>query len=205
MRKAQSKGLPWLAAGGALLGMMAFPAVAEAHLNSTGLGPVYDGVLHFFASPEDVLPVLAMGLYAGQRGAPWGRRALWVTPLSWILGGWLGLGHAAMNGTVISCVSFVVLGGLLAADAKIGLSGLTALAALLGFSHGYLNGAGIGTTDSPGVALLGLAASVFVVVALTSALVIPLRVGWTRIVVRVAGSWIVASGILLVGWAMRRR
>jgi hypothetical protein len=42
-------------------------------------------------------------------------------------------------------------------------------------------------------------------VALVSALVIKLRPPWTKIAVRVIGSWIVASGLLLLGWAARGR
>src|SRR6266481_8604 len=33
---------------------------AEAHLNSTGMGPIYDGLMHFSTSPEDLAPVLAL-------------------------------------------------------------------------------------------------------------------------------------------------
>ena len=34
-------------------------APAEAHLNATGMGPLYDGLLHFLLSPEDLMPALA--------------------------------------------------------------------------------------------------------------------------------------------------
>src|ERR1039457_3005757 len=51
------------------------PVPAEAHLNSTGMGPVYDGLMHFLTSPEDFAPVLALALLAGLRGASYGRRA----------------------------------------------------------------------------------------------------------------------------------
>jgi len=53
---------------------------AEAHLNSTGRGPFYDGLMHFLMSPEDIVPVLALALLAGLRGASYGRRALFVLP-----------------------------------------------------------------------------------------------------------------------------
>ena len=56
------------------------PLPAEAHLNSTGMGPFYDGVMHFLMSPEDLVPVLALALLAGLRGASYGRRALFVLP-----------------------------------------------------------------------------------------------------------------------------
>ena len=42
----------------------------------------------------------------------------------------------------------------------------TALAALLGVYHGYLNGIGMGQFDTAAVALLGLMFAVFVLIAL---------------------------------------
>jgi hypothetical protein len=52
------------------------PSPASAHLNSTGMGPMYDGLLHFFLSPEDIVPVVALALLGGLRGPQYGRRAL---------------------------------------------------------------------------------------------------------------------------------
>jgi hydrogenase/urease accessory protein HupE len=76
------------------------------------------------------------------------------------------------------------------------------LATLLGSFHGYLNGAGINRFDDGTYALLGLALVVFVIVALFASLVVPLRQQWARVAVRVAGSWIAASGLLMFGWAV---
>jgi hypothetical protein len=57
--------------------------------------------------------------------------------------------------------------------------------------HEYLNGS-------------GMRQSVFAAVALAAAFVVRLRAESTRIAVHVAGSWIAASGLLLLGWAVRR-
>jgi hypothetical protein len=46
-------------------------------------------------------------------------------------------------------------------------------------------------------------ATLFVIVAIVSALIVSLKQPWTRIVVRVAGSWVAAIGILMFGWLMR--
>ncbi len=181
-----------------------FPRPAEAHLNSTGLGPVYDGILHFLTTPEDILSVLALALFAGLRGAAFGRRALFVLPAAWLVGGFIGLGRPALGSTALACVSFLLLGGLLAANAKISLRFMTALSFLVGLSHGFFNGAGIGTTENPAVALLGLAVAVFVFTAIMASIVVPLHRQWTHIAVRVIGSWIVATGILMAGWAARK-
>jgi hydrogenase/urease accessory protein HupE len=139
-----------------------------------------------------------------QRGTAQGRRTLFVLPAAWLFGSLLGLAASASNGNaIVSAVWFLLLGGLLAADAKLSLRVTTALAALLGLYHGYLNGAGLGLTFSSAAVLLGLIFSVFVMIALAAAFVLQLQASWARIAVRVAGSWIFASGLLLMGWAVR--
>ena len=40
-------------------------------------------------------------------------------------------------------------------------------------------------------------------VALGAALVVSLKIPWARIAIRVAGSWIAAIGMLLLGWTFR--
>jgi hydrogenase/urease accessory protein HupE len=181
-------------------------APAEAHLNSTGMGPIYDGLMHFLTSPEDLVPVLALALLAGLHGAAYGRRALFTLPAAWLLGGLIGLSTAAANAhPILAAAWFLLLGGLLAADAKLSLRVTTALSALFGLYHGYLNGTGMGQSASAAVALAGLVFAVFVLIALAAAFVVRLRARWARIAVRVAGSWIAASGLLMLGWAVRAR
>jgi urease accessory protein len=177
---------------------------AEAHLNATGMGPIYDGSMHFLMSPEDLVPALALALLAGLRGAPYGRRALFTLPAAWLLGILCGLTAAtASTGTLGAAIWFLVLGGLVLADAKLSLRAMTVLTALLGLVHGYFNGTGMGLSAHSIVAALGLAAAVFVLVVLVAALVVTLRTHWARIAVRVGGSWIAASGLLMLGWSIR--
>lgn len=180
------------------------PAPAEAHLNSTGMGPIYDGLMHFFMSPEDLVPALALALLAGLRGAAYGRRASFTLPVAWLLGGLFGSAAAATTGSpVLSSFWFLLLGGFVIADAKLNLPAMTALSALLGLVHGYLNGTGMGLSGSAVVALLGLSSGVFILLILIAAFVVQLRAHWARIAVRVAGSWIAASGLLMLGWSFR--
>ncbi|MEY2605701.1 MAG: hypothetical protein QOH31_3517 [Verrucomicrobiota bacterium] len=75
---------------------------------------------------------------------------------------------------------------------------LISLAVVAGLLHGFLDGP---TTDWP--ALVGAATTIFALVTLLAALVISLRVYWARITVRVAGSWIVAISLLMLGWMAR--
>lgn len=177
---------------------------AEAHLNSTGMGPVYDGLAHFAMSPDDLVPVLALALLAGLRGADAARRALFALPATWLMGCLLGMNAPAVNvGSAWAALNFLVLGGLVAADAKLSPRVLSALAVVLGLAHGYLNGSGLGRSGQSFVAVLGLTSAVFVTIALASSFVVRLRAHWARIAVRVAGSWIAASGLLMLGWTLR--
>lgn len=188
----------------AALGLAFACGPAQAHLNTTGMGPAYDGLMHFLTSPEDLVPALALALLAGLRGAPFGRRAMFTLPAAWLLGSLAGMSAATLSaGPWAAAFWFVLLGGLVVADVKLSLRAMTMLAALLGLVHGYLNGNGMGLSVTAIVAALGLTAAVFVLVALVAALVVPLRAPWARIAVRVGGSWIAASGILLIGWSLR--
>ena len=180
------------------------PGPAAAHLNTTGLGPVYDGVVHVLTSPEDLLAALALALWAGARGPGHGRQTLFALPSAWLLGGLLGMTTSATSGSgIVSAIWLVALGALLAADLELPLRVATVLAVVLGLQRGYVNGSGMEPLTNGVVAMLGIASAVFVVVALVAAFALQLRAAWARIAVRVIGSWIAASGLLLLGWSMR--
>jgi urease accessory protein len=189
-----------MAAGAALLA----PSVAHAHLVTTGLGPFYDGVTHFLLTPEDLLPALALALLAGLRGAHAGRLALFALPGAWLVGGLLGLAFPIAGlPPALTTVSFVALGGLVALDARLSPAGVAAIATAVGLMHGGYNGAAMAQANLGALGHVGIAATLFATVALAAALVVALRAPWTRIAVRVAGSWIAATGLLMVGWTLR--
>ena len=179
-------------------------ASARAHFDATGMGPIYDGLMHFLTSPEDLIAALALALLVGLRGKDYGRRALVTLPAAWLLGSLAGLSAAAASvGTLGASGWFLLLGGLVVADAKLSLRSTTVLCTVLGLVHGYMNGTGMGLSAHAIVAVLGLATAVFVVVVLVAAFVVSLKAYWARIAVRVGGSWIAASGLLMLGWSMR--
>jgi urease accessory protein len=184
----------------ALLAALALlPMPAAAHLVTTGLGPVYDGITHFLLSLEDLLPVIALALLAGLGGPVDGRRALFVLPPAWMVGGIAGfaIGTPMMGGGA-TAMSALVLGALVAADRRWHPAVVPGLAALLGLLHGGLNGAGIAAANREALALAGIGAALFAVVALLAALVVSLGAPWQRVAVRVAG-----AGLLLFGGNLR--
>ena len=175
------------------------PLAAEAHLVTTGMGPVYDGIGHLLLTPEDLIPVFTMAMYCGLQGARSSRMLLFVLPASWFIGGIIGIEGAYAPQFPLQVCSFLLIGVLVAADIHLPASTITIMAAFVGAGHGFLNG--IALREGPAaLGLLGIMATLFVTVALVAALVISIRFQWLRIVVRVLGSWTVASGILMLGW-----
>jgi len=191
-----------LAAAWLLLG----PGAAQAHLVSTGIGPVYDGIAHLFVSFEDLLSVVVVALLAGLNGPLAGRRVLFTLPLAWLIGGVAGtLIPATPLPVSLAALSLLLIGALTAADFKLAPAMVTAIALALGLVHGWQNGAAMTAAGLPTVGLLGTAGAVFVMATGVTALVVALRRPWMRIAVRAAGSWIAASGLLLLGWTLSGR
>ena len=183
-------------------GLLIWPSYASAHLVTTGLGPVYDGIGHLVMTPEDLVPALAIALFAGLRGAAPGRRALFVLPLAWFAGGLLGAAIEGLPAVPVAAISFLILGLLIAADLKLSQKLVTAIVIVVGFVHGVLNG--VALKEGAGIlGLIGIMATLFVIVAIVSALIVSLKRPWTKIAVRVAGSWVAAMGLLMFGWMMR--
>ena len=176
------------------------PGIARAHLVTTGMGPVYDGIGHFVLTPEDWVPVVALALFAGLRGAQAGRGALFLLPVAWMTGGFLGLSATSVPTIPVPAISFLILGVLVASDLRLSPNLVVALAVGLGLLQGFSSTASLGVLE-----LTGAAATIFVFVALVAAFVVSLKQPWTRIVVRVMGSWIAASGLFMLGWFLRGR
>jgi urease accessory protein len=188
-------------AAGLLLALCA--PQAQAHLVETGLGPIYDGIAHFALTPEDLIPVLALAVLAGLRGADHARRLIVVLPLAWLLGGLLGAQLALPLPASLAWLPLLALGGLVAADLRLPLAATTLIAAAVGLFLGLANGAAMAQAGPGARGVIGIAGAVFVVTTLAAAAVVSWQQGWQRIAWRAAGSWIAASGLLLLGWSLR--
>lgn len=185
------------------VGLALGSGAARAHLASTGLGPVYDGVAHLFLSLDDLLPLVALALLAGLAGPAAGRRVLFALPLAWLCGGLLGFALALPEPpAAVTAVPLLALGLLVAANRPIGANAALGLATALGLLHGGLNGASIAAAGREAVALVGIAGAAFVLTAWLAAGVVAWRAPAARIAVRVAGSWLAATGLLMLGWSL---
>jgi urease accessory protein len=185
-----------------LMAMLALlPGTASAHLVSTGFGPVTDGAWHFALSPEQFLPMAAFALLAGLRGPVHARRVMFILPPAWLIAALAAIALPAGWGPVAMAGAFLATGGLLAADIKLSPAVVAILAVILG----ALCGSAYAPEDSSLLGTLGAAVTIFVLAALVSSAVLPLRGGWQVIAVRVLGSWTAATGLLLVGWTLHGR
>lgn len=199
-------GAGWPRAALALV-LLAGATRAEAHTIMSTAGPFYGGIKHFFLSLDDALAALALGLLCGLRGEGPAWRALCTLPIAWLAAGatalWVALPSPATS--AISAVSLLALGCLVAAGLRLRLPQFAALATAAGLLHGFLNGLSmreLGPRDALWQ-LLGVALAALVVVVYPAAVLDLAKRPWTRVVVRVLGSWIAAIGLLLLGWSLR--
>jgi hydrogenase/urease accessory protein HupE len=176
-----------------------------AHLVSTGAGPFYDGTAHFFITFEELLPVIALSFFAGLRGTRSARFTIAIIPIAWIIAGFVGVMFPTKQPPVILSTLLLLLPGiLLASDWKLPGLPVFAIASLFGLILGFVNGAAMAEAGSGMFAVTGAASSALIVSVFGAALAVKLSSGWTRIVLRVAGSWLAALGLLTLGWALRK-
>ena len=179
-------------------------ATAHAHLMTTGLGPFYDGFTHLFLTPEDLLPVLALAMLAGLCGPAAGRAALFAVPVAWLVGACAAAALAPHDmPPALGALLAIAFGGFVAADPRLPRGVVLALALALGGLAGALGGSALVVAHAGLSGAAGVVASLFVAIALVAGLVASLERASARIAVRVAGSWVAASGLLMLGWALR--
>jgi hypothetical protein len=176
----------------------------HAHLVETGFGAFYDGLAHVAVTPADLLIVVAIALLAGQHGRGAARLAMFAMPIAWLAGGLVGARWLeAAAWPLWTTLTFALAGALVAVNAKVRDAGVALLAVVAGLLHGLDNGATLGPGGSAPLALVGASTAIFCATAILSAEVTALPAGWPRVAVRIAGSWIAAAGLLMLGWLAR--
>jgi urease accessory protein len=178
---------------------------AHAHLVTSGVGPFYDGMAHFFVTPEDLLVVVALSLFGGMSGK---KVAKWVAvalPLAWLLGMLVGTHFSEASGVapLIASITMLLSGLLLSASPQVSLRAMLPLVAVIGAVHGWLNGEAVASSGTSLLAGLGIVIAAAIVGLLLSATSVRLTASWQRVALRVAGSWIAAIGLLAVAWQFR--
>lgn len=189
----------------ALAVWMAAPRMAQAHLVTSGAGPFFDGVAHFFVSPDDLLVVVAIALLSGLAGKTAARQLVVMLPVAWLTGTMAGIRLAGrIEGCGwISAVTLLAAGLLLGINPKLPPRVFVLMAIVIGGVHGTMNGAAMAATETSALASIGIVVAAGIVALLLSAAAASLTTLWQKIAVRVIGSWVAAIGLLALAWHFR--
>ncbi|QQS54825.1 MAG: HupE/UreJ family protein [Candidatus Competibacteraceae bacterium] len=185
--------------GWVALALLATSGVANAHTSGLPHMDFATGLGHPFSGLDHILAMVAVGLWAAQRGG----RVLWLVPLTFVLsmaaGGALGFLGVQLPMVELGIAgSVLVFGVLVALASRLPLAASMALVGVFALFHGYAHGAEMATESSAlwyGLGFMFATATLHlsgIGVALAARPGIPARL------VRIGGAAIAASGVLLL-------
>jgi hypothetical protein len=175
-----------------------------AHLVPTGLGPWGDGMARLFLEPTELLLVIGLVLLGVQARQPCSDLLPVLLPLTWLLGGLIGMGLLSELLLALPCTALVALVGLLVAlDVRLRPVLLLPLAAALALLFALVAGSALAGHPGALAALLGETVAMAVVSTLLCQSLAPPHPRWRALGLRVGGSWITAAALLMLGWLVR--
>ena len=145
-------------ASAVLLAGLVLPAVADAHTFGTHDAGFAHGFLHPVGGWDHLLAMVAVGLWAAQRGGA----ALWALPAAFVTamigGGLLGMTGIALPAVELGIAgSVIALGALIAAQSRLSLPVSLAVVAAFALFHGHAHGAEMPEAAQPLLYGLGFA------------------------------------------------
>lgn len=192
----------WSLATTATLSAFSIPVVA--HVSEGGIVDSYSGLLHPFTEPLHIIAILGLGLMLSQQGRS-------IPPAGWLgycvaaLGGLIATGTtglAAPANTLLLPLAFG-LGLLVAIRPLLPRRLCLLLAVITGFILGLDSIAGITGAGELIITIFstttGLAIALLIVIGWGDAL----TRDWQKTGIRVVGSWIAASALLVFALGMR--
>lgn len=188
-----------IAAGAILVSVV--PASAHAPLE--GVGEFYAGLLHPILVPAEMLASMAVGLLLGSCGPKHCRSGVPALATGLVL----GLAAGVFGGTVGDSTGILLCVAMAAAVAvTAGVRLPVSLVTLLSLACGIAVGLDAQPeSQAPSSAALSGAATVLsgtLLTLFTAVLVLSRAKFWQKVAVRVAGSWIIASGMLYFSWRL---
>ena len=175
-----------------------FPTLAHRHGGAHQVGGLVQGFAHPFGGLDHLCAMVAVGLWAAQRGG----RGQWLVPMAFVcvmaIGGVLGMGRVALPLVEAGIAgSLLVFGVLIAAAARLPLTASMILVGAFAIFHGHAHGAEM-PADASGFAY---GAGFMVATALLHAAGIGIARSIRRLepppIVRWAGGAIALCGIFL--------
>jgi len=179
--------------------LLLLPAAAMAHpalyQHTHGFS---EGVAHPLTGLDHLLAMIAVGLWASQKGG----RALWLWPASFvaamIAGGAVGMMGWALPGIApVIAASLLVLGLMIAGTAVLPISAGMAIIALFGLFHGNAHGLEAPANASGALYAAGFVLSTICLHGLGLGLGLMARSGVARGLVRAGAAAIAVTGCVL--------
>jgi hydrogenase/urease accessory protein HupE len=188
----------------AALVLLSTATPASAH-NVVGVGGIYGALLHPLLVPAHVLAIVALGLLASQQGPAHGRGLVALFGLSLMAGiGAIVLAFAADDPdlALLAVAALAGIGVAIAYPLPMLVTGpLAAVAGIAVMLDSVPQEISMLATL---MALMGTAIVAVAMMAAVMALALRLKHGWPAIAVRVVGSWIAASAILVLALRLTR-
>lgn len=179
--------------------LSAVPLPALAHGNIAGMDTFFGGVLHPVLVPLHWLLLLASGLYMGQQGIERNRAAFKVFVIATAIG-LIGAWFVIITEMVVLQLSLAAIIGLFtAANFPLGRYLIACLMALVGFIVGVDSTQEALAGKAKLATLVGSGIGIYLLFVCAMELSAALhKKFWQAIGIRVVGSWITASSILVL-------
>lgn len=172
-----------------------------AHGATPGTNAFLSGLLHPLTALEHILPLIAIGMLAGQRGLAAGQGLLVAFPIAFASGALIGTALVPEL-SAVNAGTTLVAGALVALALALPRALLYVIVVGVGAIHGMSNGSATGQALAPFIAGATLAATlVFAYAFGATHYALKRTTSWMPVAVRAIGSWIAAFGILTLALA----
>jgi urease accessory protein len=181
--------------------LVALPAAA--HVQQGQAAGFLTGLKHPVSGLDHVLAMVAVGLWGAQLGAP----AIWLLPVTFPLvmafGGFLGLLGVPLPGVEIGiAASAILLGSMVAKEARPPLGLAAAMVAFFAVFHGHAHGTELPAGQSGLTYSIGFVIATGCLHATGIGIGVIHRWGWGRIALRVAGAAVGVAGVFFLWRAL---
>jgi urease accessory protein len=180
-----------------LLALVSEPALAHSPIK--GIGNFYNGLLHPILVPAHLLLLIALGLLIGQKGIYEHRMAFvvfLVTTAIGLIGAWFSVGG---DMEILLLSGAAIIGLLIASNLSIGHYLCAAIAAFIGLFIGIDSAQETLSGNVKLVTLFGSGVGIYLSLVYSMGFADYFnKKPWQKIGVRVIGSWIAASSLLVM-------
>ncbi len=188
-----------------LTGLFFAPGIVSAHSPIEGIDSFYSGLLHPVFVPTHLLALIALGLFMGQRSMQQNNLALGaflVASITGLIAAWFSIGN---NTEVILVTSSAILGVLVATNLAVAPLWCTILVAIAGLLIGMDSSQETLSGKEKLFTMTGTATGMNIFLLYATGLANYLnRKAWQKIGVRILGSWVAASSLLVLVLSLSR-